>query len=69
MIRSCPYYGGNLDPFINKKDSMNKKEQKKIDEVYAFLYKTSETFRNLSMDEQGALSIKVGKELTKREKK
>lgn len=48
---------------------MKKKLQKKIDEAYNFLHETSETFRNLSMDEQGELSIKVGKELLKKEKK
>jgi len=42
--------------------------QEKIDEAYAFLFKTSETFRNCSMDEQGRISIKLGKELLNREK-
>jgi hypothetical protein len=48
---------------------MNKKLQKKIDEAYDFLTKTSETFRNCSMDEQGQISIELGKELLKREEK
>ena len=55
---------------ISKKGKkMNKKLQKKIDEAYKFLMKTSETFRNCSMDEQGRISIELGKELLNREKK
>jgi hypothetical protein len=45
-----------------------KASQENIDRAYEYLLKTSKVFRNLPMDAQGELSIKLAEKLTEQEK-